>query len=317
MKIFDKIKKNKIMILLYFFLILYYCFCWYNYRVLQDGATNQKMSYEHYSICERYLSSNENERIQIIKEYGSMYGIDVQECEKLTSYKTTTHSTYNIFETFLITDNYLFPFFVPLVVIIPFLYVLSKEFKSKYIKNYCMRASYKEYKRHIFKTSYQNIFVIPVVIGITFLISYIISNGNINPIADQGLNYVLPDIVLFLDSKLFWLFYVLVLLAGIGLFINVGVIVLSKNKNFIIALIESELIIFLIWCFSEICLGLIGSNIFNIDPGNFNLLSIYNWNGVTNMYIYTLLNIVLYIISLIIAILSYKNKEKIIIMCEK
>lgn len=307
---------SKVTLILFVAFALYYSFCWYNVRIIHDGKENQMWKKEHYLACEKYMSTNDDsEKEKIVSSYNYL-GINDDVCNQYISYGVLPDSAFNTFEEFLTDENYLFPFFIPIIVLLPFIYLISREMKNKVVKNFCLRKSYKEYIVHIFKTAYKNLFTIPIVVGITFIISYIVSNGNMNPKADLGFNYILPNLQ-FIDNPIFPFIYFLTLFLGVGLYINIGLIVLSKNKNFIIALLESELSIFLIWCLSLIGFGRLFKSIFNINPDNFNLLSLYDWSNVDNMYLYFIVNLFLFIITFAIAILSYKDKEKIISMCEK
>jgi len=306
---------SKIALILYILLIIYYVFCWYNVRIVHDGKRNQVWHYNHYVACTNYISTSSIEKKEeIISDYDYL-GIDDETCNKLVSYGTPADSVFNKFEEFFDEENFVFPFFAPIIVLLPFIYLFSKQMKNKTIKNYCLRDDYKNYVRYIFKTAYKNIFIIPLIVIITFVISYIFANGNLNPSADIGLNLVLPNLA-FIDNPIFPIMYLFTLVCAIGVYINIGLIVMSRNKNFIISLLESEIVIFLIWCFSIIGLGRF-FKIFGINPDNFNLLSIYDWVNIDNMGIFVGLNIIMFVITLIIAILSYKNKEKIIIMCER
>lgn len=307
---------NKLMIVLYVLFAIYYGFSWYKVRIIYGGKEHQESSLKTYSLCEEYSAANESQKLELTNKYGDLYGIEEEYCNETLSYGVTDHSAYNLFQNFLTNEKYMFPFFIPVIVILPFVYTLSKEFRNKMVKTYCLRKDYKSYKNHIFITAYKNIFVIPITIFITFLIAYILSHGNMNPAADIGFNLLLPNIT-FLDNPLFIPFYILTLFLGMGLFINIALIVLRKNKNFIVAIIESELFVYLTWGFTSIALGLFADRVLGISPDNFNLLSIYNWVAVDNIYLYFGLNLVLFILTFVIARLVYKDKEEFITMCEQ
>lgn len=284
--------------------------------MLQDGKENQENSYLQFQTCKNFLStSDEEERKKIILDYPYLETYP-EICEAYASYDAPPDSAYNTFSEFLYEENYLFPFFIPIIVLFPFMYIIARELKSKMVKNYCLRKSYKEYIGHIFKTAYKNIYIIPCVILITFLISYIISGGNLNPSTDIGLHYALPNLT-FINNPIFPILYLITLVLGMGLYINIGLIVLSRNKNFVVSLLESELAIFLVWCFCSIFCGAGAKSIFGINPDNFNLLSLYDWSNVDNMYLYFIVNLIMFLITLILALYAYKDKEKIICMCEK
>lgn len=306
---------SKIALIVYIIFTSYYIFNWYNLRILHNGKENQQWNKDHYYACKEYISTTDpEEKDKIISKYYYLR-INDTSCIEEVKYDTPTDSTYNTYEEFFDECSLIFIFFSPLIILIPFLYLITREMKNKIIKNYCIRNSYKNYTKHIFKTAYKNIFTIPLMVILTFIISYYLSDGNMNPAADIGFNYVLPNTT-FIDKPGFPIIFILILFLNAGLYINIGLIVLSKEKNFLVATLESELIIFLIWCFSIIGFGNFFKR-YGINPDNFNLLSIYDWSGIDNMYIYILVNVFMFLVTLLIAIKSYKNKEKIILMCEK
>ncbi len=206
---------------------------------------------------------------------------------------------------------------MPLLVLIPFMYILSKEYNGKIVKQFCLRSKYSNYIKRIYKIAYKNIYIIPLYIIITLIICFIISKGNLSPIIDANLHLALPNISLLKPNILNLFLFLLVITFNAGIYINIGLFTLNRNKKFIIYLIESIICIFIIWAFSEIAIGLMFDKFLNINSGNFNILNIYDWAGVTNKYIYLSYNFILFVITGLISYLSYKNKEKFIIMCEK
>lgn len=305
---------SKLVAIMFIIFVIYYAFCWI--KLAKDTKEGQDWENKQYSLCEIYLSSSTQAEKEEIINKNKNFNINDDVCNKYVSYGSPPNSAYNTFDEFFIEDIFLFPVFIPIIVIFPFVYIISREFKNKVITNYCLREDYRKYIKYIFKTAYKNIFFIPIIIAITFLISFIISKGNMNPSADIGLNYVLPNL-LFINNKAFPFIYFMTLFLGMGLYINIGLIVQSRTKNFIIALLESQLFIFFIWCFSIIVFGNIGNYYFKINPDNFNLMNLYTWSGIDNMYVHFGFNIVLFIITLLMAVRSYTNKEQLINMCER
>jgi len=305
---------SKVFIVLCLVFILYCTFCWC--KIATKTKESQNWIKEQYNLCEKYSSLSSKDERELFIRKNKKFNINDTTCEKISTSKVLPYSTYNVYYNFFIENDYLFIICTPILVLFPFLYLISREFKSKVINNYCLRKNYKEYIKYIFQTAYKNIFIVPILVLITFSISYIISGGNLNPTTDQSLNLALPNIQ-FIGNKLFPMVYIFTLLLEVGLYINIGLIVQSKTKNFIVALLESELFIFFIWCFSIIIFGNIGSYYFNLNPNNFNLMNLYTWNGIDNMYAHLIFNIILFLLTLFIAVRSYANKEQLINMCER
>ena len=109
----------------------------------------------------------------------------------------------------------------------------------------------------------------------------------------------------------------IIIVLNFGFYTNIGLFVLSKKKNFVIALIESFLLIYFIWIINELFICNLLGNLFNVNALNFSLLNIYTWNSITRIDIIFMFNLCVYIITLVLAIMSYKDKEKFIQNCEK
>ena len=308
--------KTKPIIFFYLIIILYYVFCWYNYRILENGKENNYLLNMQYNECEKYIKVGSETQKEIYEKYKDKFIVD-ENCKDLVIEGEKPNSIYSIYQGFLSSEKFIIPFFMPLLVLIPFMYALSKEYNGKIVKQFCLRSKYSNYIKHIYKKAYKNIYIIPLFIVITLIICFLISKGNLNPVVDENLNFLLPNISLLKPNLLSLFFFLLVITLNAGIYINIGLFILNHNKKFIISLIESVICIFLVWALSEIIIGLMFNNLLNINSGNFNILNIYDWAGVTNKYIYLSYNFILFVITGLISYLSYKNKEKFIIMCEK
>ncbi len=102
-------------------------------------------------------------------------------------------------------------------------------------------------------------------------------------------------------------------------YINISLIVLRKQQNIIKAIILSVLVFVGIEVFLEIVVnGLIFGLVFKSEVGNiFNIMNllIFNINyGVSKLLIFT---ISFFLLTFILVLILYKNKEKLIIDCEK
>ena len=99
-------------------------------------------------------------------------------------------------------------------------------------------------------------------------------------------------------------------------YINISLIVLRKQQNIIKAIILSVLVFVGIEVFLEIVVnGLIFGLIFKSEIFNIMNLLIFNINyGVSKLLIFT---ISFFLLTFILVLILYKNKEKLIIDCEK
>ncbi len=213
--------------------------------------------------------------------------------------------------------SYIFPYFIPLLVIFPITYKLSEEFRSKYIKNYLQRKEYKEYIKNIIKRSYKYILIVPILLLSFAVVAAICSKFNFDPRYDIALSRLSSEIGTYYNKPFFYISYILIILFNIGIYINIGLIILRKNKNFFVALIESFVAIYIFLCFTFIIIGLGIQKIFNIPAESLNLLEIYTWSNINNISLYLIVNVIYFIVSFTLVVIAYKNKEKFIKECEK
>lgn len=230
-------------------------------------------------------------------------------------YDEVTYSTFYIFDKSILNLYQVLPILVFLIIIFPFVYEISQIFKNRQVKSILLREDYKKFVKKIFKKAYKNIWLAIIPFVLFFLFCYIYSGHfYLQYEIDNGIIYDLNLI----KNPLFYIEYLVVVLLNLGLYINIGLIILSKNNNFIITLIESCVVILVVWFGIEV-LGQVlqGANI--LSEQYFYGLDIFRLNHyfdlkiVINIGIYLLM----FVASFIFAISSYDSKEKIIHMCEK
>ncbi|MBO5476053.1 MAG: hypothetical protein J5982_06115 [Bacilli bacterium] len=209
-----------------------------------------------------------------------------------------TPDTYTIFFNIIRSDIlYHLPIFGLLLIIVFSLNFVNKLFKSKYLYYYVQRKEYKLFLKKMIINSYKYVLVIPFMMALIYLLSLTISTHGQNALTIamraetfDSIAYNTPGfLVLYtINIMLKWLF-----------FINLGLIMLSKNRKFIFTIIEVYIIYFVL----EI--------IFELLPQYFWIFDFYN-PMTYSIYIYILVSLIQFIISFIIVILIYKNKEKIL-----
>lgn len=269
---------------------------------------------EEKDVCIRYNNASLEEKKEIEKDITFNNEI----CTALINeYKP---GSFYLYYNYLLRNgvsSFIFPFFVPLLVIFPIIYKLSEEFRSKYIKNYLQRNEYKEYIKSIIKKSYKYILIIPILLLSFAVVASIYSKFNFDPRYDIALSRLSGEIGVHYNNPYFYISYVLIILLNMGIYINIGLIILRKNKNFFVALIESFVAIYVFLCFTFIIIGLGVQNIFNASAESLNLLEIYTWSNINNISLYLIVNVIYFIVSFTLVVIAYKNKEKFIKECEK
>ena len=188
-----KLKQNKTILIFNFLIVLVFFIQFICFYVVENGRENIALNRQYYNVCNEYINATKEEQIQIIQKYSKQnFSLENNECEKIVSFKYPSPSAIKVFKNILIDNNFsslLFPYFVPILILFPFIYKLSKEFKSEQIKNYILRDSYKNYIKKIFKQAYSNIWLVPVLICIVGVISYVIC-GHMDTSSDIYFNYI-------------------------------------------------------------------------------------------------------------------------------
>lgn len=286
-----------------------------------SGYKMIKIERKYYNVCKEYKESSQEEKEKLVKKYENDFIIDNDECKAITEKKHLPYSAFRAYNRMIgVTNNnilsYIIQLFIPIIIIFYTIYVITEKSKSKEIKNYLLREEYKTYKKRLFKIAYSSVLIVPIFLIVYFLIALLITK-NLNPATDVNTFRIGPSIMNFYKSPLFYISYILVVILNNAMCINVSLIVMKKNKNFIVAYVESFLIIYAIYCISELVFGIKIQKLFNISSNNFNLLNLYSWNGVTSSTIYLLCSLVWFTVTFIFVLYTYKNKEDLIIACEK
>lgn len=224
---------------------------------------------------------------------------------------------YNM--SFTIIDKFSKNVYVMFFVIsIPVLYNVCRIFRNKHLIYELTREDYKKFKRSFFKKAYFSSMILALSILVVFIITIIYCKGfSTNSIIAEG---SLGGEIKYSMSPIFYIFTVLyrVLVAGM-IYTNFSLIVARKNHNFYIANILS----YLLFIGTEVVFEGLGDYIFyeffHIDSMviYINMLNVFNLNlGKGIIALYLPLTIIL-IVTSIIVYLKYRNKEKLIIDCEK
>ncbi len=204
--------------------------------------------------------------------------------------------TYTIFYQIL-RSNYLYnlPLFGIIILIVLSLHYLNKIFKTKYLYYYVQRKNYNSFIKSMILNSYKYVLVIPFMTTFIFLLSLTLSTHGPNALSEamqlasfNSIHYGTPCFLIFYTIYIIfmWLFY-----------INIGLIVQSKNRKLVFNIIEVLIIYFVLEMILE-----------NFPPYLW-IFDIYN-PGNYSIFIYLIISIVYFIISLSLVLLTYKNKEK-------
>lgn len=291
-------------------LILFVCFALSSVRVANDVKNNQEnLSNSHQKNiedCNKVVEGETNYEVcQIILKEDNSY-------EKLDIYDLG----------FEIINNYIFygynVFFFLFIIIAGSCLYVTKYLRSEILKNTNHRKSYGKIKKELFISSWKYAIIVPVMLLICYIIMYIYTNTYIISDIDMEANnlneYNFGNNMLFYNLKDLYNALVLGLI-----YTNVTLLIARKEHNYILAVIKSFLAIIGIELFLEIVLnGLVLPVVFKFYDGGFlNIIDMSALQLSSGFYPKIIFITVLMIISFVLVFISYKDKESLIIDCEK
>lgn len=291
------IKKNKMIIIILIFLLVWSCINLIEYakelklaeKNYNDIANECKINIDYIPTCEDYLN----------KSY--------QKPDTITSFfYILCHYNLNLLQVI-----------APIFIIIPAIWNFHKKLKSGYIKNALTRESYRIYITKELLDSMKCIIIFPIMLIFLLIGCYIISGHfdysqfkSILVINEKFLdNLTLTMVVYFINLMLHSIFY-----------INLGLIFCKKNRNILVSIISSFICFVLLDIFFEVFLGsFLFGKIFKLHGfvALFNLFGIWIYTDYTNLLSVIIFSILLVVISFIILLIEYRKKEDVVICCEE
>lgn len=295
-----KFKENKFIILSFIIMSIILCYSIVSYN--KDFQTVKKAINETINEC----------KVNNIEEREELCAETLKE-----AHEVTPDFYYSII---VISSNMSFiSLAVFIIVTFSTLYCVCNIFKSRNIIYRLTRENYKKFKKRLFIESYKPVLILPIIFAIIIVFSLIYCKG-INT------NSYFSDILIDnWDKKIIspYLYIITLIIKPLLIsiiYINISLIIARKNHKFYLSVILSYLLFIAIEIFLE---GVIGNIIFNnllkIDSMIIytNLINIFSLNlSKGYIAIYTPLIIILIITSIIVYIM-YKDKEKLIIDCDK
>ena len=238
-------------------------------------------------------------------------------CQKIVENNYRKDDFFTAFSVIIHDGLYSFSSLMILFLIIPSSYYICKVFKNNIIQNELLRENYLKMKKKLFKDAYKTAFIIPtiVVIGIVFCAVYTKNFNYKSAIEDSTIIWSAKTL------KYGWLFiilYILNVFIHSLLYINIGLCVSRKHHNFFVSIILSFLIFCGIEALLEISSWLIFGTLLKKEWAvMFNIMNMFSYNDTFGILSPIVVPLIFMIISFIIVHLMYKNKESLIIDCEK
>lgn len=296
MKIF--LKKNKLLLICLLLLLLCVILSLLKYKI------DFNHSIDEYNRVMEYLDENPNSSPIIPK-------------------KPIMYDTYSLF-SYIIVDSPLaiIMYVMPFIIMLCGIYNFYSKIKTGYFKDECMRRKYKKNLIVNILSSWKNAIIVPIFIIMVFVGCYITTRSfDINKTIEfydyslinrQYLD-ILPTYFIIYTINLFFLaiFY-----------INITIIITKKNNNLFVTLIQSYLIFIIIGIITEV---IVGSGLEKMFPilKSYNLcnsLSLFNfwvYDNVMNLGFMILFAFALFLVSTLIVLFKYKNKESVNLEIDK
>ncbi len=183
---------------------------------------------------------------------------------------------------------------------------ICKILKNKMVSHYYLRTNKKELIKKIFKESY--CYILPILISFIFLIIFLLLNTKV--VVSNRIDWMTTTMKY---PSLFILFIFVNLILFTASFINIGLIIARKVQNYILTIMIAILFLF---AYEVILTRLIGE-IFNIYAYPYSLINYLVIHDERGLFISLLFPLLLFIISFIIVIIVFGNKEKLYLSCER
>ena len=268
--------------------------------------------------------NNINSIISYCKENIDILELEEQKqfCEeKLSQPVSLTSNNFYIKFFNVLLDNVRFLNLIAcLILFVISIYNVNSIFKSRFALLMLKREKFSVFVIKLVKKMYRYVWFFPIVFLIIFCLCSINSTFDSTILINQGFSWgkKLMD-----NVPLFVITYLLNLLLYSAFYLNIALIVVRKQHNYFLAIIESFLVVIVIQLFFDLVVSaLIFGKIFNnYNLGLiFNIMNLFNFNvsevkfGLIGLLSFSFL---CFFVSSIVVFFMYKDKEKLIIDCEK
>lgn len=275
------------------------------YKQLNDYKKYDENRANIYAECkENIKSSNDPNYIKACEEYEKNKDIKIDFFSMLTDLLVFGLRFINYIAFTILT--------------IPTMFNLSKFLKNKFIINTTTRESYKAFFKEYLKQAYKYLWLLPLIGALIIIIC--LANTTLDPTYATLYNSSIWSSSVMQHPIAFIIYYLINLLIYSFVFINIDLLIIRKHHNIISSVILAIIVYLGIELFMEIVINNILFNlVFKSSFGYiFNIVTLYNIND-TQFDFFTLFVFIfiLAIISFATVCLSYRNKEKFIIDCEK
>lgn len=206
---------------------------------------------------------------------------------------------------------------VLLLLILPAGYYITKYLKNRIIVSENNRLQYKDAIKKVFKNAYAVAFIMPLVMGVLFLISVLYTKSF--AVLDFEWGSVMWSESTVSNPLVFIVSYLFNYLLISIVYVNCVLIVARKCHNYILTTVLSFLTILGVELFLEVVVnGIICFHLLHTGVGTiFSILNPMAFNDSYGILPLLIFSLIMCLTSFILVYFSYKNKEKLVIDCEK
>lgn len=243
---------------------------------------------------------------------------DVSWCETFLSSKNDYQlDFYTMMSDILLFKLHFMNFVGFFIIAIPTINKLYSYFQNNVLNNYLCRESYNSFIIKFIKKSYSYSWILPSLAGVLIIICSLYTTFDptyaVYSNSSIWTSNIIYKPILFVFLYLFNIFIYSLSYA------NLCLIVLRKNHNLVKSIILSILLFVGLELFFELFVNLLLFNrVLHSEIGNlFNIMNIFTFNDVFGISKLMIFSILFYLLTFGIVIFVYKDKENLIIDCEK
>lgn len=298
------LKNNLLVIIIFSFLTSFLVYKVLDYKQEYESYIQMKEN-TYLKECKKLDELDEKE-----KRTCNIYRKELDNEKNMEFYTTLSNIVGNDFK-FIGLD-----FLACLILIIPSFLMVNQVLKDQVLINILTREKYGTFLRKLFLKVYRYIWLFP-----TLLLLFIILILSFTKV-DLNAKFLYSTIALTSKPIIFLGCYLLNSLLLSGIYLNISLISLRFKHNYFVCCLTSLIIYIGIILFFEIGIDYV---FFQNTLNKLELLDLFKITGIFNFnisesispIIRVLISLMVYILSMILIYFCYKNKEKLVIACEK
>jgi len=309
-----KFLKNNFLIILFIIIFTIQCF-----NIWQEKYNLHQKGYEYASEIQKECL----ETMDTLTDVG-----EIARCERFLAedFFDNYQKEYNFFDNFTAISNGIWSlkdllvyFFIAISLI-----GVTRIFKDKVALYMLERENYSKFLKKLFCKSYRYIWFYPLLAIIMFLFSlYKASLDPTRPLYAFGEHF---GSFIINHPYIFMILFIINTIIFSSICLNIALVIVRRQHNYFLALIEIILVILAIQLFLElVVIKFIFNNLLyefekvNLLGHFFNFLNMPDFYiGInSNVVMFFLVNLIYLLISFVCVYFSYRNKEKLVIDCEK